>query len=382
MNFNQKRYVMLFHYFGPGIVGKDMFLVPKYLGAKLNTDTRFVYPIADINKDFPSIYRGVNLVPIKSSSKYYATIWSEKEMAWWLIKHAREIDILQLFWLSSRNLIFAWIYKKLNSKGIVYIKGDLNTVPRFTKGLKGLVKSRLYKNLDILSVETKEIYDKIKEGYSGEYLKKITRWMPNGFDSELRESLHIKRKGYHEKENLIITVGRIGTKEKNNEMLLEAISKCELKGWKVALIGPIEEDFKSYIENFYKKFSHLSDSVIFTEAVYDKSHLWEWYNRAKVFCLTSPSECMAQVYSEALTFGNYIITTPVVGSKEITDNERLGCYVDFNSPDSLSKKIQEIIDDDSILKYTIPEAFKLSDERFNWDVLVNPIVQEIETLLK
>ena len=44
----------------------------------------------------------------------------------------------------------------------------------------------------------------------------IIKYIPNGFyDDGIREDTH-----YDNKENLIITVGRIGSFEKNNEVLL------------------------------------------------------------------------------------------------------------------------------------------------------------------
>lgn len=375
------RLATLFHHLDLGIAGKDMFLVTKYLGDELDADSFYVYPKGKGNESFPPVYRNVHMVPIKSGSRYYSTLWSEKEMAWWLIRHARKIDILHLFWISPRNLILSRIYKTLNPKGIVYIKGDLSTLPLIHGGLKGQLKGLLYNCIDILSVETKDIYNSIKNGSCGPHLKDVAIWMPNGCDIELRQTLGIVRKNYENKENLIITVGRLGTAQKNNEMLLEAIHKCHLKGWKIALIGPIEDRFKTYIDNYFEKYPHLKSQIIFTGPIYEKEILWEWYNRAKIFCLTSVFECMAQVFSEALAFGNYIITTPVVGADEITDHERLGKYVGFNSPDELAQQLQDIIDDDSRLRTTIPEAFQLSDSRFNWASLIKTVADKIRILL-
>ncbi len=91
---------------------------------------------------------------------------------------------------------------------------------------------------------------------------------------------------------------------------------------------------------------------------------------------------MAQVYSEALAFGNYILTTPVTGAKEITDNEELGKFIAFDSSTQLSNELQKLIDDDSRLKNTIPKAFKLSDEVFNWPSLVVTISDKIKKIIK
>lgn len=50
----------------------------------------------------------------------------------------------------------------------------------------------------------------------------------------------------------MITVGRIGTEQKNNEMLLKVIDKIDLKDWKIYIIGPYTEQFKRYYDDFIK----------------------------------------------------------------------------------------------------------------------------------
>ena len=75
----------------------------------------------------------------------------------------------------------------------------MNSVPVLGNGLKGWIKGMLYKSIDILSVETKNNYDEIKAGCCGDYLKNVVEWMPNGHDSELRQNLHVIRKGYDKK---------------------------------------------------------------------------------------------------------------------------------------------------------------------------------------
>ncbi|UVP63260.1 hypothetical protein NXW33_12030 [Bacteroides fragilis] len=46
----KKKIVSLFH-FDSNIAGKDMFLVPMYLGRKLGYDIEFVYPTAALIKN-------------------------------------------------------------------------------------------------------------------------------------------------------------------------------------------------------------------------------------------------------------------------------------------------------------------------------------------
>lgn len=294
-------------------------------------------------------------------------------------KEFKKIDILHLFWLSPRNLIFSKIYKTLNPHGIVYIKGDLNTIP-VSKGIKGKIRDWLYKSIDILSVETTKVYDGIINGLSGNNLQKKVLHVPNGIDDELIRVSGVLKKTFEQKDNLIITVGRIGTKQKNNEMLLEAIAKCGLKDWHVSIIGPIEPAFQQYISDFFDKYPHLKHHIEFTGPIYDKYLLWDYYNRAKIFCLTSIFEGMANVLSEALSFGNYIITTPVSGTEEYVSSREFGQFVDIGDTSQLSCAIQQIIDDDSILRTSVQKAHYKSETEFNWTTLLRPVAKRIQEI--
>ena len=81
--------------------------------------------------------------------------------------------------------------------------------------------------------------------------------LPNAFDEEALQGLNIKERSFEVKENLIITVGRIGTSQKNTEMLLNAVKQIEWNDWKLCLIGTIEPDFQSTITRFFAEYPQL-----------------------------------------------------------------------------------------------------------------------------
>jgi GalNAc-alpha-(1->4)-GalNAc-alpha-(1->3)-diNAcBac-PP-undecaprenol alpha-1,4-N-acetyl-D-galactosaminyltransferase len=379
-----KKLVSLF-YFNIGFVGKDMFLVPKYLSDYLGVQGGIVYPKGEDNVEFKVEYRGMKLIPICSRSKFYSTIWSEKEMAWWLIKNARSIDVLCLFWLNQRNIIFAKIYKLLNPKGVCYIKGDLGYTDFSkisNKGIKGYLKNIFLKAVDVYSVEIEANYDAIKQGMFGEHLRKSTVLMSNGFDTELFEELKITKREFNKKENLIITVGRIGHKDKNNEMMLDALEGVDMKDWKFMLVGNVEDEFLKTYNDFILRNPDKKEKVLLTGAIYDKKELWEIYNQAKVFLLTSPKECMAQVFSEALAFGNYIVTTNVAGHIEISDNGKFGEVIEIGDVNALRGILCDVFDSKVDLEKNYREAIKLSDSKFNWRKLVEVVGDRINEITK
>jgi len=349
-----------------------MFLVPKYLGDYLGYQGEIVYPKNEENAYFHDEYRGVKLTSIHSLSQYNCTLWSEKEMAWWLIKNAKDIDLLCLFWLNQRNLIFAKIYKLINPKGKCYIKGDIGIIDLEynNKSIKSKIKQHFLKSIDVLSVETEYNFNLIKKGIFGEHLSKATVLMSNGFDIELFEKFNITKKRFTEKKNLLITVGRIGHSEKNNEMMLAALDGMEMGTWKFIMVGNIEKDFVKIYDDFIIRNPDKKEKVFLSGAINDKNKLWEIYNDAKVFLLTSPKECMAQVFSEALAFGNYIVSTNVAGTDEISKNRKLGKIIEVADTIGLRIVLKDIFDSKIDLENNYNEAIELSDSKFNWRQLV------------
>jgi GalNAc-alpha-(1->4)-GalNAc-alpha-(1->3)-diNAcBac-PP-undecaprenol alpha-1,4-N-acetyl-D-galactosaminyltransferase len=372
-------------YFNKNIAGKDMFLVPKYLSDYLGANGEIVYPIWKENSEFESEYRGVKLTPIRSLSKYYCTIWNEKEMAWWLIKNAKKIDVLCLFWLNHRNIVFAKIYKVLNPLGICYVKGDLGNTD-FSKtsnrGVKFYFKNFFTKAVDIYSVETEANYNEILNGALGDHLSKSTVFMSNGFDIDLFEKFNITKREFIEKENLLITVGRLGTIQKNNEMMLCALDGVDMKDWKFMLVGDIDEQFLDIFNDFILRNPDKKNKVILLGSIYEREKLFDLYNKSKVFLLTSNWEGMANVFPESLAFGNYIITTDVSAAIEISDNGKLGKVIAAGDIDSLRVALGDVFDSKVNLEKNYRGAIKLSDSKFNWRQLVEVVGDRINDIKK
>ena len=173
--------------------------------------------------------------------------------------------------------------------------------------------------------------------------------IPNGFDEDYLTENNIKVKKFEEKENIMITVGRIGTEAKNNEMLLKSIDKMDLKDWKIYIIGSYTEEFKEYYDDFIKNNPDKKDKVILVGNIEDKNLLYDYYNRAKVFLLTSRWESFGIVLIEALRFGNYIITTDVGGAKDITNNGQIGIVTEIENEEQYKKEILKVINKKAIL---------------------------------
>ena len=348
----RKNLTLFFEFFDHEHLGKDPFMVPYYLGKIMNYEVKIIYPLTESNKDLPSNIKGVSLCPLTIGTSKDAVAESFARATYsYIWQHAKEIDVLMRFFDVDVSRKSAMIYKLRNPKGKVYIKMDVNPygindkAPSFPRNLLASIKGRILKSfVDVISCETQLALQKLKASPNpyNHWGKKIV-FMPNGFDEELLSSLHIDEEKYAEKENVMITVGRLGTPQKNTPMLLQALAKADLKDWKVYLIGPIDSSLQPEIDAFYQQNPEKKNQVIFTGAIYDKKELWEFYNRSKAFILTSKWESFALVYTEAQRFRNYIVSTKVGAASDVIEDGKYGDFIEQDDFEGLAKKIDDIV---------------------------------------
>jgi GalNAc-alpha-(1->4)-GalNAc-alpha-(1->3)-diNAcBac-PP-undecaprenol alpha-1,4-N-acetyl-D-galactosaminyltransferase len=348
---NKMKFTLIFKELRNETFGKDVFLVPYYIGKIKGYDVDIVYPQTIENKNLERFCRGVNLIPLKSKHIFFSEVL-------YIIRNAKKIDILMRFHYTKYTKAIVCLYKILNRKGFVYIKGDVDIrelkrkaetyndkkVDGFKSKL-GLWITRLFvKNVNLYSCETEEEVRIMKNSDLARYKFQHIAWLPNAFDEEKLDEMDMHINNFTQKSNTIITVGRLGSYQKNTEMLLKSLESVNLKGWTVLCIGSIEDSFKPVIEDFYKNNEAKFDSVVFTNPIYDKRDLWKKYNDAKVFVLTSRYESWGLVYNEAFRFQDFIITTDVGGAKTFIGNNQYGQFIEQESHSQLSRVLQNIID--------------------------------------
>lgn len=290
----------------------------------------------------------------------------------YLFFNAKKIDVLHLFHHREKTYLNFLMYKWRNPTGIAFLKSDMGlksikTYDGFVPKIRPKYKvrqwlfDRVLPKLDVISIETEEGYAYISKRYS-HYQDKFL-FMPNGMNLERMYTL-VSERQFEEKENIILTVGRIGAPEKNNQMLLNAIQKIPLGNWKVVFIGEIEKDFEPVVEDFFQKNLHLRDSVIFTGAIYDRKSLFEWYAKSKIFCLTSIEESFGFVLIEAMAYGDSVVTTSISSANEITGNGNTGFIV--ASDGELIERLNRLISDPTELKAMGDRGAIRAKERYDW----------------
>lgn len=356
---------------------KDEGLLPYYLGKEYKLEVDFL--CSNIKKWMPEYFRNIKII----EKKTYLQVFNKNKIMnnlfldyiLYIIKYSKKYDYLQFFQIHAAKSLLIFLYKLLNPKGKVYLKLDieLKSIEQFNNEnmIKKFCHRYMLKNIDLFSCETKECYQKIlHNNILGINISKKIAYIPNGFDEEYLKENNIKIKSFEEKENVMITVGRIGTEQKNNEMLLESLNNIDLKNWKIYIIGPYTEEFKIKYEKFIKNNQDKKESVILTGNIENKNLLYDYYNKAKVFLLTSRWGSFEIVLSEALRFGDYIITTNVGTATEITDNRKIGVVTEIENIIQFKNEVLKIIDNKINLEEKYNKSLELSKRQFLWNEIV------------
>ena len=374
------RFVTLFPYTENVHLHKDVGSIPAVLARDFGWDAELVTLQNEDKYEVDSIGKFLKIRTLPKFSKKIYSLPNLISCIVYLITESRKIDVLNLYHFTKFNTALVLIYKFLNKRGKVYIKFDINENNLTDEYLTDLEKfywsKVLLRAISFASVETSKSYNILVNSFFKENANKIML-LNNGFDDSNANALGINLLHTDKKEKIMSTVGRIGMFEKNNELLIDALKFVDLKEWSVFFIGPIENNFKEKsIAQLKKHNPDIVNKIHFVGAVNDKKTLFEYYNRAKIFCLTSRSEGYPLVLPEALFFGNYIISTPIGASIDITQNNQIGAIIE-NEKD-LSNKINEIICNEQILDDNFIKARAYFDLKFSWTSICFQINQKIQ----
>jgi glycosyltransferase involved in cell wall biosynthesis len=305
----------------------------------------------------------------------------------YIARNAGSIDVLQLYHIRYGTLFKCLIYKLFNPKGFIYIKldgewtlrscfprPDRKGINRFVEIFRrwAIIMRGIVSLANLISVETLEIYDfLVAQNY-----KRLNRKLflnPYGIDlKELQDNeLPLIRK-----EKIIMTVGRIGTEQKNTEMLLTALGLIgTLDDWHVYIIGPIETGFNPKIIEFFNTYPNFRQNVHFTGNISNRRALCEYYQKSRCFVLTSRFESWGLPLTEAAYFKNYIVTTDVGCAKDLVIKEVFGSIVPQNDPEKLAQILRMIISDKIVLSDEDGKLLKKRCcENYSWEKVVNNLL--------
>lgn len=269
-------------------------------------------------------------------------------------EHIQEYDAIMLFHYGSTAWKLAKLCKKYNPNVVVYIKLDMgiggfnhfcNNSP--FQNLKNWFEKIKSSYVDVFTVETKSYYEKLKK--TSVFNNRI-EYLPNGvslidIDVDSIDALP--------KENSIVTIGRLGTPEKNSSLLLKAIEKLPesiVKQWKFLLVGPSTQEFIDKVHQFKVSHPNIADSIIMVGPVTDRNELYSYGRKAKIICMTSRSESTCISTLEAMYFGAYpIITNYSDFTLDTTNMGLYGSIVENGNADELAQQLSKSMKNDNLL---------------------------------
>jgi glycosyltransferase involved in cell wall biosynthesis len=258
---------------------------------------------------------------------------------WWIISNAKDVDILNMYHFRIITFILLILYKMLNSKGKTYLKLDISREMFFNLKKPSLkVKLLIYlsRYVDYISVENTSFC----EGLIRILGRRIT-YVPNGISEKL-----IKSNPGPVKKNILLMVGRVGAKPKNTELILEAFAICKesIPGWELYLVGPIEQNFHSYMDAYFSRYPHLKEYIFITGNIEDLERLNMLYASAKIFILPSRWESFGISIVEAMANGCYPILSDAISSaQDLTKEGEYGVLFESENTDDLCRKIKKSV---------------------------------------
>lgn len=327
----------------------------------------------------------VHTIPRNHGYQIYR--WPARGALQYLLHNARSINVLHLFHFSHETIVHALFYKVLNPRGKVYIKLDYGISEHISSpiNLHTRIRSCIALRLrnafftfvpTLMTIESSITYDDFLKSYPA--AKNRLKIMPNGIDCTWLDKRCFREKS-KVKENLVLAVGRIGTYIKNSEMLLDVITTLNVKDWTFAFVGPVEPDFQKRVNELFEQRPELRSHIILTGNIEDRVELYQWYARAKVFCMTSRSEGFSLAMVDALYFNCYVLTTPVSCAEDITEHSTVGSII--RSKIELHEELQRIINGELDIAAKTKQILKHS-ERFYWSEICSDLASRLKTSSK
>lgn len=351
---------------------KDVGMIPNTLRTQFNFDSKIV---CIKNEDFIH-YRDINNVEIQYLNVKHTNSKLDIFVAscLYLIKNSKNIDILQLYHPVKSNFIWLKIFRHFNKLGKVYLKLDADD--RIVNSVKGkhsffhyAKRKMIYALLtepEYVTVESSMIQKKIEDYYN----IRISI-LQNGFqDNYPVPDIIIK-------QDIMLNVARLGTYQKGTDILLEAFSQSAINhGWKLVLIGSIEESFKTYLRHFFQENTELEGRVIFKPEEFDRARLFEEFEKASLFILPSRFESFGIVLAEALSRGCYLVTTDAVPSGEdIIKDTTFGCIVRNEQVSELAQVMEDLWKKREWIGLHTKERIICAKSRYSWNVICKKIDQ-------
>lgn len=279
--------------------------------------------------------------------------------------HAAEMDLLILYGYYFKYFQCVEYYKKVRPDGKIYLATDANIIGMSNLPHTNPEYKKFFQSCDVVAASCRAV----QKYLSAKWCVPI-ELIRNGWYNFPQVSFSNL---FEQKENIILTVARIGIDQKRNEDLLAAFAKvaAELPDWSLRLVGTIDDKFKPYMENFFETHPDLKGRVNFTGLIEDKTELANEFQRAKIFCLTSTFEGgTPNVTAEALFAGDFMIFSSIDAAYEATDDNKCGRVFPIGNVDALANIFREVCPDNDLLLAGGKHAVEYARRNFDAEHIV------------
>lgn len=283
-----------------------------------------------------------------------------------ITEHAGEIDLLFLFGARGEYMELVGTYRSLRPDGIIYLKLDANIDWMNALPLSHEPFAAFMQNCDIISCETRRLQTLLYKKW-----QRPVEYIPGGVYYPLYPEAADVR--FEDKENIILTVGRLGTAQKNSLLLLYAYAltfPLLKEPWDLVMVGSATPEFQADYENFCREFPPLAPHIRLTGHIEDKQMLHQYYKKAKIFALSSRAEGSPNVFSEAAIFGCTVITTGVDAASDMTNDGQVGRIVtDTEDVHGFSRELTALCQDSDYLARNFHDMRAYMKEFFDYERL-------------
>lgn len=220
------------------------------------------------------------------------------------------------------------------------------------------------KYADEIIVLSKSVQNYFEKTYGRE-----TKFIPNGVNRpQIRTADIIKRKYNLEKENYILFLGRL-VPEKGIQYLIRAFRRIQTD--KKLVIAGGSSDTSQFMQKL-KKMADGDNRIIFTDFVQGKE-LDELYSNAYVYVLPSDLEGMPLSLLEAMSYGNCCLVSDIDECTSVVEDKSI--IFKKSNIDDLTKKLQLLCNNESLVRKYKMEAADYICKKYNWDDIVRQTLE-------
>lgn len=339
---------------------KDVGLIPYFLfkGGYFDCSIAF-YAEQDNLSYLQNEVRGLRYQKIKRRTKN-----DHLNVFFFLLTRIISMDIVMLFHPNYYSLSVAYLIKILSFNRIkFYFKMDLDSTFDFDglykKSWKRLIFNFLMRKINLLSAEAYEDCKQFEK--IGEF---TVKHIPNGL-------IPVENNSFF-KENILLTVGRLGSYQKDTQTLLKAFAIANPKKVKLVLIGPLEGDFNSFVQEYFKRYPHLKDKIEFKGSIGVREELMSYYRRSKFFVLPSRHEGFPLVLLEAIANGCFILSSDFPAARDVVNNGLFGRLFKVEDHLALADLIVQI-DESSFVLPEPKDIAEVAAKKYDWAEIAREI---------